>query len=45
MVVLQLAVALQLHNRGLADYFGAADRALCEVAEREGFQVLNPEMA
>ena len=40
---LQLAVAMALRTRGLVDHFVSADRALCEVAVREGFQVINPE--
>ena len=42
---LQLAVALGLHNQGLADHFVAADRALCEVARAEGLSIINPELA
>ena len=34
---LQLAVAMELREQGLIDPFVAADRILCEVAEREGF--------
>jgi uncharacterized protein len=40
---LQLAVAMALRTRGLVDHFVSADRTLCEVAVREGFQVINPE--
>jgi predicted nucleic acid-binding protein len=39
---LQLAVALELRNQGLIDHFVAADETLCQVAELEGFSVLNP---
>jgi hypothetical protein len=42
MDALQLAVALELRSRGLADHFVAADGILCEVAGREGFPVINP---
>ena len=40
---IQLSVAIGLRDRGLVDYFVAADRALCGAAAREGFQVMNPE--
>ena len=40
---LQLAVALELRNRGLIDLFVAADRILCQVAGLEGFSVINPD--
>jgi len=40
---LQLAVALELRNQRLVDYFVAADAILCEVAGLEGFSVINPE--
>jgi hypothetical protein len=40
---LQLAVALELRNQKLMDHFVAADTILCEVAELEGFSVINPE--
>ena len=40
---LQLAVALSLQQRGLVGIFVCADRVLCDVAERVGFSVLNPE--
>jgi predicted nucleic acid-binding protein len=40
---LQLAVALELRSRGLADYFVAADAVLHEVAVIEGFAAINPE--
>lgn len=40
---LQLAVALELRNQKLVDYFVAADTILCEVAGLEGFPVINPE--
>ncbi|MFN0101705.1 MAG: type II toxin-antitoxin system VapC family toxin [Bryobacteraceae bacterium] len=41
----QLAVAIQLQNRGLVEIFVCADKALCRVAESVGFAVLNPETA
>jgi len=40
---LQLSVAIELRTRGLVDFFVGADKTLCEVAGREGFQVINPE--
>ena len=40
---LQLAVAMELRARDLADFFVEADKALCEVARHERFQVINPE--
>jgi predicted nucleic acid-binding protein len=40
---LQLAVALRLRDRKLVDQFVAADKVLCQVAELEGFSVVNPE--
>ena len=40
---LQLAVALELRNQKLADYFVAADKTLCEIARLESFSVINPE--
>jgi len=40
---LQLAVALDLHRRGIASTFVAADKNLCSVAASEGLQVLNPQ--
>lgn len=42
---LQLAVALELRERKLVDFFVAADRALCDVAALEGFVVVNPEQS
>ena len=36
---LQLAVALALRKKQLVDHFVAADKTLCEVAERVGFSV------
>ena len=39
---LQLAVALELHRRGVATALVASDRNLCEVAAVEGMQVVNP---
>jgi predicted nucleic acid-binding protein len=41
---LQLAVALELRNQKLLDYFVAADAILCEAAGQEGFSVINPEL-
>jgi predicted nucleic acid-binding protein len=40
---LQLAVALELRDQKLVDYFVAADAVLCEVAGLAGFSVINPE--
>ena len=40
---LQLAVALELRNQKLVDYFVGADAILCEVAGFEGLSVINPE--
>jgi predicted nucleic acid-binding protein len=40
---IQLSVAIELRDRGLVDYFMAADRALCDVARQEGFRVMIPE--
>ena len=40
---IQLAVATQLLRHGFVDTFVCADKALCQVAERVGFTVLNPE--
>lgn len=40
---LQLAVASELRNQKLVDHFVAADWILCEVAQLEGFSVINPE--
>ena len=40
---LQLAVALELRTQGLVDHFVAADAILCEVAELEGFSIINPK--
>lgn len=39
---LQLAVAINLRGRNLVDHFVASDKILCEVAELEGFTVINP---
>jgi len=39
---LQLAVALELHRRGVVSELVASDRNLCEVAVSEGLQVMNP---
>ena len=41
----QLAVALELRKQNLADFFVAADRVLCEIADLEGIPVVNPEQA
>lgn len=40
---LQLAVALELHRRGVIDRLVSADRDLLVVAAAEGLQVLDPE--
>jgi len=40
---LQLAIAIELRDRDLVDFFVAADKVLCEVAGLEGFSVINPE--
>ena len=40
---LQLAVALDLRERGYLDYFVVADKVLAEVAAVEGLAVRNPE--
>jgi predicted nucleic acid-binding protein len=40
---LQLAVALDLHNRGVVCLFVCADRDLLSVAVSEGLSVLDPE--
>ena len=40
---LQLAVALELRNQKLVDYFVGADAILCEVGGIEGLAVINPE--
>jgi uncharacterized protein len=39
---LQLAVALDLHRRGMIDYFICADRRLCETAQEERLLIVNP---
>ena len=39
----QLAVAIDLQRRGVVETFVCADKTLCQVAERVGFAVLNPE--
>jgi predicted nucleic acid-binding protein len=41
---LQLAVALDLHGKGLVSQFVCADRSLCSVAASEGIAVVNPEL-
>ena len=41
----QLAVARDLRERGLAEIFVCADKVLCQVAQEAGFSVLNPETA
>ncbi len=40
---LQLAVALDLHRRGICDHFVCADQRLGEVAQQEGLSLLHPE--
>ncbi len=40
---IQLAVALQLHRTAPLDHFVCADQRLCDVANLEGFSVINPE--
>ena len=40
---LQLAVALDLHRRGLTEVFVVADKLLAEVAAAEGLAAENPE--
>lgn len=40
---LQLSVASGLRRAGFAPIVVAADRKLCQAAEREGFRVTNPE--
>ena len=40
---LQLAVALDLHRRGMLDAFVGADQNLCRIAQEEGLVVINPE--
>ena len=40
---LHLAVAADLREQGLLDYFVAADKAICDVAVLEQFSVVNPE--
>jgi predicted nucleic acid-binding protein len=39
---LQLAVALDLHRRGMIDCFVCADTRLCETAQEEGLLIINP---
>ncbi len=39
---LQLAVALDLHRKGLIDHFVCADDKFCKVAQAEGLSVINP---
>ena len=39
---LQLAVAVELHRRGVVSELVASDKNLCEVAALEGLQVINP---
>ena len=39
---LQLAVAVELHRRGVVAVLVASDRNLCEVAALEGLAVVNP---
>jgi predicted nucleic acid-binding protein len=40
---IQIAAAHGLKRLGLIGQFIAADRALCEVAQHEGFSVVNPD--
>ena len=42
---LQLAIALDFSNRIEIDCFLSADRRQCNVAKKEGLNVLNPELA
>jgi predicted nucleic acid-binding protein len=42
---IQLAVALDLSKQNLVDHFVVSDKALAEVAVREGLSVLDPETA
>jgi uncharacterized protein len=42
---LQLAVALELHRRGVVSELVASDKNLCEVAALEGLPVINPILA
>ena len=39
---LQLAVAVELHRRGVVSELVASDKNLCEVAALEGLKVINP---
>jgi uncharacterized protein len=41
---LQLAVAMELRAHGLVDYFVAADKPLCQLAEQEQFHVINSDI-
>jgi predicted nucleic acid-binding protein len=41
---LQLAVALDLRNRGVVSQFVCADQSLCAIAAAEGLPVINPEV-
>jgi predicted nucleic acid-binding protein len=42
---LQLAIALKLKEGFQVDHFVASDQVLCQVAESEGFSVLNPGLS
>ena len=42
---IQLAVAMDLHHKGLLDVFVVADKILADLAVGEGLTVLNPEVA
>ena len=39
---LQLAVALDLHRRGMIDDFVCADTSLCEAAQEQALSIVNP---
>jgi predicted nucleic acid-binding protein len=39
---LQLAIALDLHRRGMTDYLVCADTNLCETAQEQGLFIVNP---
>jgi hypothetical protein len=39
---LQLAIVLDLHRRGMTDYFVCADINLCEAAQEQGLSIVNP---
>jgi predicted nucleic acid-binding protein len=44
MDALQLAVTLELNQRGMIDFFVCADQKLCKVAQDEGLTIINPEI-